>query len=155
MSDTKTSTTNQPAAPGHHLEHHPGLLQKVRPHVGSDDVVVSVEPDLDVLPKTTAVVVPGSLRIPDGLGDRGQRQVAGDVRGRVHRVHGVRGRLTSMMGLDANTFSSTFASLAEPPTVAKKRMAYLAETVFPAPDSPLTMMDWFLSSLWGQRTDNG
>lgn len=42
-------------------------------------------------------------------------------------------------------------SLAEPPTVAKKRMAYLAETVFPAPDSPLTMMDWFFSSLLEQR----
>lgn len=49
--------------------------------------------------------------------------------------------LTSMMGLDASTFSSTLVSLAEPPTVAKKRMAYFAETVFPAPDSPLTMMD--------------
>lgn len=52
-----------------------------------------------------------------------------------------------MMGLDASTFSSTLVSLAEPPTVAKKRMAYFAETVLPAPDSPLTMMDWFLSSL--------
>ena len=49
--------------------------------------------------------------------------------------------LTSMMGLEAKTFSSTLASLAEPLTVAKYRMAYLAETVFPAPDSPLTMMD--------------
>lgn len=55
--------------------------------------------------------------------------------------------LTSMMGLDAITFSSTLVSLLEPPTVAKYRMAYFAETVFPAPDSPLTMMDWFLSSL--------
>lgn len=26
-------------------------------------------------------------------------------------------------------------------------MAYLADTVLPAPDSPLTMMDWFFSSL--------
>jgi hypothetical protein len=46
-----------------------------------------------------------------------------------------------MMGLEAKTFSSTLASLAEPLTVAKYLMAYLAETVFPAPDSPLTMMD--------------
>lgn len=52
-----------------------------------------------------------------------------------------------MMGLEASTFSSMLASLAEPLTVAKYLMAYLAETVFPAPDSPLTMMDWFLSSL--------
>lgn len=51
------------------------------------------------------------------------------------------------MGLEAKTFSSTLASLADPLTVAKYLMAYLAETVFPAPDSPLTMMDWFRSSL--------
>ena len=59
-----------------------------------------------------------------------------------------------MMGLDASTLSSTLASLDEPLTVAKYLMAYLAETVFPAPDSPLTMMDWFFSSLvggWGGR----
>lgn len=62
------------------------------------------------------------------------------------------GFLTSMIGLEASTFSSTFVSLAEPPTVAKKRMAYFAETVFPAPDSPLTIMDWFLSSLQSNRT---
>lgn len=49
--------------------------------------------------------------------------------------------LTSMMGLEARTFSSTLASLAEPLTVAKYLMAYLADTVFPAPDSPLTMID--------------
>lgn len=29
-------------------------------------------------------------------------------------------------------------------------MAYLADTVLPAPDSPLTMMDWFFSSLEGK-----
>lgn len=57
-----------------------------------------------------------------------------------------------MMGLEANTFSSMLASLAEPLTVAKYLMAYLAETVFPAPDSPLTMMDWFLSSLTEKQT---
>lgn len=59
--------------------------------------------------------------------------------------------LTSMMGLEARTFSSMLASLAEPLTVAKYLMAYLAETVFPAPDSPLTMIDWFLSSLREQN----
>lgn len=56
-----------------------------------------------------------------------------------------------MMGLEAKTFSSMLASLAEPLTVAKYLMAYLAETVFPAPDSPLTMIDWFLSSLMGEK----
>lgn len=59
-----------------------------------------------------------------------------------------------MMGLEANTFSSMLASLAEPLTVAKYLMAYLAETVFPAPDSPLTMMDWFLSSLAEKQNPN-
>lgn len=62
--------------------------------------------------------------------------------------------LTSMMGLEAKTLSSMLASLAEPLTVAKYLMAYLADTVFPAPDSPLTMMDWFLSSLRRQETNN-
>lgn len=54
---------------------------------------------------------------------------------------------TSMMGLEARTLSSTLASPEEQLTVAKYRIAYLAETVLPAPDSPLTMMDWFLWSL--------
>lgn len=57
-----------------------------------------------------------------------------------------------MMGLEARTLASMLVSLAEPPTVAKKRMAYLAETVLPAPDSPLTMMDWFFSSLVGSQS---
>jgi hypothetical protein len=34
-------------------------------------------------------------------------------------------------------------------------MAYLADTVFPAPDSPLTMMDWFFSSLEGKKLWSG
>ena len=56
-----------------------------------------------------------------------------------------------MMGLEASTFCSTLASLVVPLTVAKYRMAYLADTVFPAPDSPLTMIDWFRSSLGRQE----
>jgi len=60
-----------------------------------------------------------------------------------------------MMGLEASTFSSTLLSRVEPPTVAKKRMAYFADTVLPAPDSPLTMMDWFLSSLRTGRDRGG
>jgi hypothetical protein len=35
----------------------------------------------------------------------------------------------------------------EPPTVAKYLMAYFADTVFPAPDSPETIIDWSFSSL--------
>lgn len=67
------------------------------------------------------------------------------------KVYGQPPVLTSMMGLEAKTFSSMLASLAEPLTVAKYLMAYLADTVFPAPDSPLTMIDWFLSSLTEQN----
>lgn len=50
-----------------YLENHPGFLQQIRPHVGSDDPVPPVEADLCVLPKTAAVVVPGGLCIPDRL----------------------------------------------------------------------------------------
>jgi len=48
------------------------------------------------------------------------------------------------MGFEASTFFSTVLSVTEPPTFAKYRIAYLAETVLPAPLSPDTMMDWLL-----------
>lgn len=51
------------------------------------------------------------------------------------------------MGLEARTFFSTCVSVSEPLIVAKYLMAYLAETVLPAPDSPDTMMLWLLFSL--------
>lgn len=51
---------------------------------------------------------------------------------------------TSVMGLEARTLSSTRALLPDLLTTAKYLMAYRADTVLPAPDSPLTMMDWFL-----------
>ena len=58
--------------------------------------------------------------------------------------------IASMIGDDAKTRRSTFVSLFPsfvlpslvPPTVAKYRIAYLALTVLPAPDSPETMIDW-------------
>lgn len=56
-----------------YLKHHARLLQQIRPHVGADDAVASVEADLDVFPKPAAVVVPCRLRVPDGLRDRWQR----------------------------------------------------------------------------------
>ena len=52
-----------------------------------------------------------------------------------------------MMGLEARTFLSICVSAEAPPTEAKYLMAYLALTVFPAPLSPLTMMDWLQCSL--------
>lgn len=48
---------------------------------------------------------------------------------------------TSMTGLEASTFSSMLESPRQPPTVVKYLMAYLADAVFPAPDSPLMMRD--------------
>ena len=56
--------------------------------------------------------------------------------------------MASMIGDEASTRFSTCVSVAEvPPTVAKYRIAYLALTVFPAPDSPDTIMDWLRFSL--------
>ena len=56
--------------------------------------------------------------------------------------------MASMIGDEASTRFSTCVSVAEvPPTVAKYRIAYLALTVFPAPDSPETIMDWLRFSL--------
>lgn len=81
----------------------------------------------------------------------GVLETSGEKRGSLRAARREISVFTSIIGLDARTLASMLVSLAEPPTVAKKRMAYLAETVFPAPDSPLTMMDWFFSSLWQQK----
>ena len=56
-------------SPSHstHLKDHPGLLQQVGPHVGSNDVVPSVKADLDILPKAAAVVIARGFGISDGL----------------------------------------------------------------------------------------
>lgn len=56
----------------------------------------------------------------------------------VHSYH------TSVTGLDARTLSSTRVLLPDLLTTAKYLIAYRADTVLPAPDSPLTMIDWFL-----------
>ena len=52
------------------LVDHPGLLQQVGAHVRSNDLVTLAEAYLQVLPKATAVVVPNSLGIPNGLNRR-------------------------------------------------------------------------------------
>ena len=59
-----------------------------------------------------------------------------------------------MMGLEARTFRSTCVSVADPPAVAKYRMAYFAETVLPAPDSPDTIIDWSWFSLFRKKSIN-
>lgn len=51
---------------------------------------------------------------------------------------------TSVIGLDARTLSSTRVLLPDLLTTAKYLIAYRADTVLPAPDSPLTIIDWFL-----------
>lgn len=55
--------------------------------------------------------------------------------------------LTSMIGFDARIFFSICVSESDPLMVAKYLMAYLADTVFPAPDSPETIILWSLFSL--------
>ena len=62
---------------------------------------------------------------------------------------------TSMMGFEASTFLSIWVSVEAPPTVAKYLMVYLALTVFPAPLSPLTMMDWLQPSLEERVDERG
>lgn len=52
-----------------------------------------------------------------------------------------------MIGLEAKTFFSTWVSVSDPLIVAKYLIAYLAETVLPAPDSPETIILWLLFSL--------
>lgn len=51
---------------------------------------------------------------------------------------------TSVIGLDARTLSSTRVLLPDLLTTAKYLIAYRADTVLPAPDSPLTIIDWLL-----------
>ena len=51
------------------------------------------------------------------------------------------------MGLEAKTFFSFSVSVFDLLLKAKYLIAYLAETVFPAPDSPETMILWLLFSL--------
>lgn len=57
---------------------------------------------------------------------------------------------TSMRGMEPRTSSSMLESPQQPPTAVKSLMAYLANTVFPAPDSPLMMRDWFFPNLPGR-----
>lgn len=45
------------------LENNPRLLQEVGSHAGTDDMEALVKVDLDILPKTTRVVVAGSLGV--------------------------------------------------------------------------------------------
>lgn len=54
-------------SPATHLKDHPGLLQQVGPHVGPYDVILFIKANLNVLPKSAAVVVASGLGIPDGL----------------------------------------------------------------------------------------
>ena len=58
---------------------------------------------------------------------------------------------TSMIGFEAKTFCSIVDSSLEPPTLAKYRIVYFAETVLPAPDSPVTIIDWFFSFLFNDK----
>lgn len=50
-----------------YLEDNPRLFQEIRPHVRPDDVSFSAKADLDVLPKTTTVVIASGFSIPNRL----------------------------------------------------------------------------------------
>ena len=51
------------------LEHNARFLQEVRAHVRTNDVVIAVEIDLQVLAKATAVVITYRLRVTKRLGN--------------------------------------------------------------------------------------
>lgn len=63
------TNTSEPECWCAHLKHHSGFFQQICSHVGTDDAKAVVEADLDVFPETTAVIVPGCLRISNGLRD--------------------------------------------------------------------------------------
>ena len=50
-----------------HLEHHPGLLQQVGPHVGPHDAERRAEVQFYVLPEARTVVVARGFCVADGL----------------------------------------------------------------------------------------
>lgn len=50
-----------------HLKDHPGLLQQICPHVGSNDVPLSAKTNLNVLPKPTTIVISCGFSITNGL----------------------------------------------------------------------------------------
>lgn len=67
---------------GTHLKNNPGLLQQVGPHVSPDDVIVSAENYLDVLPEAAAIVIPGGFSISNGLmGKQGERGITSCIKG--------------------------------------------------------------------------
>lgn len=57
------------------LKHNTGLLQQVRPHVSPSDAAIPIKSNLNVLPKATAVVIPGCLCISDRLVLKGIRHI--------------------------------------------------------------------------------
>lgn len=129
-----------------HLKNNSGFLQQVSPHVCSNDPVLLIKADLCVFSKSAAVVISSGFCIPYGLKKRCIFLDANLFRA-IHRFESnscFDKRCTSVIGLDANTLSSTRVLLPDLLTTAKYLIAYRADTVLPAPDSPLTMIDWFL-----------
>lgn len=76
-----------------------------------------VEPNLNVFPKATAVVIPRCLGITKSLRENTQKALSTTWSFCVSLC--CRVTVTSMMGLEARTLSSTLASLEEQLTVAK------------------------------------
>lgn len=61
---------NRQAQHGTYLKHDSGLLQQIRAHVGSNDMIPPVKADLNVLSEAAAVVVACRLRIANSLGGK-------------------------------------------------------------------------------------
>lgn len=88
MNQTHSETSCRTATSQTDLENNPRLLQQVRPHVGTDDVVTSAEADLNVLSKATAVVVSSGFCVSNSLVDRGQcHQHNAEYNQRLHKHH--------------------------------------------------------------------
>jgi len=50
-----------------HLKYNARFLQQICPHVRTNDVIPLIKADLNVFPKSTAIVIPGGLGVTDGL----------------------------------------------------------------------------------------
>lgn len=50
-----------------YLKHNSWFLQQICPHVRPDDVIPPIKANLNVLPESTAVIIPGGLSITYGL----------------------------------------------------------------------------------------
>lgn len=56
-----------------YLKYDTRFLQEICPHVRTNDAILLIKANLNVFPKTTAIVIPGGLGVTDGLEMRGEK----------------------------------------------------------------------------------